>query len=39
MQDEIKWITKNGVHIPITNKYMNDKIRKDAHKKKQEIKV
>lgn len=28
MQGEIKWITKNGVHIPITNKYMNDKIRK-----------
>lgn len=24
---EIKWITKNGVHIPITNEYMNNKIK------------
>ena len=24
---EVKWITKNGVHIPITNKYMNEMIR------------
>lgn len=27
MNDNITWITRNGVHIPITNKYMNDKIR------------
>jgi hypothetical protein len=27
MNDEVKWITRNGVHIPITNAYMNDKIR------------
>lgn len=25
--NDVKWITKNGVHIPITNEYMNDKIR------------
>lgn len=28
MDNNIKWITKNGVHIPLTNDYMNDKIRK-----------
>lgn len=32
MGDEIKWITKNGVHIPITNNYMNNKIRKSVKK-------
>lgn len=32
--NEIKWITKNGVHIPITNDYMNDKIR---NKRKKDI--
>ena len=26
---EIQWITKNGVHIPLTNDYMNKKIRKE----------
>lgn len=25
---EIQWITKNGVHIPLTNDYMNKKLRK-----------
>jgi len=27
VKDEVIWITKNGVHIPITNNYMNNKIR------------
>lgn len=28
MNDDVIWITRNGVHIPInTNQYMNDKIR------------
>lgn len=30
MNDEVKWITKNGVHIPITNEYMNNKIKKSV---------
>lgn len=30
MQDEVKWITKNGVHIPLTNDYMNKMLRKEA---------
>lgn len=32
MQDDVKWITKNGVHIPLTNEYMNNAIRKEANK-------
>ena len=32
MQDEVKWITRNGVHIPLTNDYMNNAIRKEANK-------
>lgn len=27
MNDDIQWITRGGKHIPITNAYMNDKIR------------
>jgi len=27
MNEDVIWITKNGVHVPITNAYMNDKIR------------
>lgn len=34
MDDNIKWITRNGVHIPITNDYMNGKIRDSVAKKK-----
>lgn len=34
MKDDITWITKNGAHIPITNKYMNDKIREKDNWKK-----
>ena len=30
MNNNIKWITKNGVHIPITNNYMNNKIRNNT---------
>ena len=39
MQDDIKWITKNGVHIPITNEYMNDKIRNISNIKTQRDKI
>ena len=39
--NDVKWITKNGVHIPITNKFMNSFIRniasKDALKDRQEL--
>lgn len=30
---DVKWITKNGVHIPITNDYMNNKIRSSKEEK------
>ena len=38
MKEETKWITKNGVHIPITNNYMNDFIR-DSQKKDNLMKI
>ena len=34
--NEVKWITKNGVHIPITNEYMNNKIRRKNKKENSE---
>jgi len=34
MNEDVIWITKNGVHVPITNAYMNDKIKQEANKQK-----
>lgn len=34
MDNNIKWITKNGVHIPLTNDYMNNKIRNKNEKER-----
>ena len=31
MDNDIKWITRNGVHIPITNEYMNNKIKNGTY--------
>lgn len=30
--EDIKWITRGGKHIPLTNEYMNDKIRNSKAK-------
>lgn len=38
MDDNIKWITRNGVHIPITNDYMNNKIRTAIKKNEKDFK-
>lgn len=34
MNDDIQWITRGGKHIPITNIYMNDKIKTNVSKSK-----